>query len=57
MLFFSKVREVVWGRPADTKAERRLVVKLDLYIMTFVCLMYWVNYLDRSVSRKTEHQT
>ncbi|ETS85871.1 hypothetical protein PFICI_03896 [Pestalotiopsis fici W106-1] len=44
----AKVREVVWGQPATTKAERKLVVKLDCAILTFVCLMYWVNYLDRS---------
>jgi ACS family pantothenate transporter-like MFS transporter len=43
MVFWAKVREVVWGKPAATKAERRLVVKLDAIIMTFVCLMYWVN--------------
>lgn len=48
MFFFSKLREVIWGKPAATKEERRLVVKLDACIMTFVCLMYWVNYLDRS---------
>lgn len=48
MKFFSTLREIVWGKPAATKEERRLVVKLDLTILTFVCLMYWVNYLDRS---------
>lgn len=47
MFIFSKLREVVWGKPAATKAERRLLVKLDLVILSFCCLMYWVNYLDR----------
>ncbi|KAL2820847.1 MFS general substrate transporter [Aspergillus cavernicola] len=48
MTFFGKVREVVWGKPAPTKQERKLVFKLDCIIMPFICLMYWVNYLDRS---------
>lgn len=47
MLIFSKVREVVWGKPAATQAERTLIVKLDFVILSFCCLMYWVNYLDR----------
>ncbi|KAI6093227.1 MFS general substrate transporter [Hypoxylon rubiginosum] len=47
MFFFSKLREIVWGKPAATKTERRLLVKLDAVILTFCCLMYWVNYLDR----------
>ncbi|KAL2858550.1 MFS general substrate transporter [Aspergillus pseudoustus] len=47
MFVFSKLREVVWGQPAATKAERWLIVKLDIFILSFCCLMYWVNYLDR----------
>ncbi|KAL4963160.1 major facilitator superfamily domain-containing protein [Aspergillus stella-maris] len=47
MFVLSKVREVVWGKPAATKAERWLIVKLDVFILSFCCLMYWVNYLDR----------
>lgn len=47
MFFFTKAREVVWGKPAATQAERRLIVKLDTVILSFCCLMYWVNYLDR----------
>ena len=47
MFLISKVREVVWGKPAATKLERRLLVKIDTVILSFCCLMYWVNYLDR----------
>ena len=47
MFFFSKLREIVWGKPAATEAERKLIVKLDTVILSFCCLMYWVNYLDR----------
>jgi ACS family pantothenate transporter-like MFS transporter len=47
MAFLSEVRKVIWGKPAASKAERRLIVKLDVVILSFCCLMYWVNYLDR----------
>ncbi len=46
--FLSKLRIAIWGPPAPTKMERRLIVKIDFFIMTYVCLMYWVNYLDRA---------
>lgn len=38
-----KVREIVWGAPAETKAERRLIVKIDFFILSYVALMYWVS--------------
>lgn len=47
MSFLSKLREIAWGKPAATRAERTLIVKLDFVILSFCCLMYWVNYLDR----------
>ncbi|KAF9731174.1 hypothetical protein PMIN02_009437 [Paraphaeosphaeria minitans] len=28
--------------------ERKLIVKLDFFILTFCCLMYFLNYLDRT---------
>lgn len=47
MLILTKLREIIWGKPADSQAERTLIIKLDLVILSFCCLMYWVNYLDR----------
>ncbi|KAJ5100266.1 major facilitator superfamily domain-containing protein [Penicillium angulare] len=47
MLILSKCRDVVWGKPPATKTERTLLVKIDFVILSFCCLMYWVNYLDR----------
>lgn len=47
MFFFTKAREIAWGKPAHTKTERRLIVKLDVVILSYCCVMYWVNYLDR----------
>ena len=43
-----KLRIVVWGQPPPTKEERRLLVKVDFFVLSYVCLMYWVNYLDRA---------
>lgn len=48
MAVLTKAREIIWGAPASTKAERRLIVKIDFFILTYVCLMYWCNYLDRA---------
>lgn len=46
----------IMGRPTlaeyfhsgKSSAEKKLVRKLDFFIMTFCCLMYFMNYLDRS---------
>ena len=27
--------------------ERRLLFKIDLFVLSFVCLQYWINYVDR----------
>ncbi|BGP04548.1 hypothetical protein JCM10049v2_000350 [Rhodotorula toruloides] len=45
---WGKIREVAWGVPPATKAERKLLVKIDWYILSFICLMYFSNYLDRA---------
>jgi ACS family pantothenate transporter-like MFS transporter len=48
MGFLRKLRVAVWGQPPVTKAESRLLLKVDFFVLTYVCLMYWVNYLDRA---------
>jgi hypothetical protein len=48
MRFLQQLRTLTWGAPASTAVERRLIVKLDFFILSFCCLMYWVNYLDRA---------
>ncbi|CAD6891790.1 unnamed protein product [Tilletia caries] len=32
----------------ETKEERRLLVKIDFFVMSFLMLMYWSNYLNRT---------
>jgi hypothetical protein len=39
MGFLLKLRTAVWGAPAATKTERHLIVKIDCFIMSYVCLM------------------
>ncbi|EME82236.1 uncharacterized protein MYCFIDRAFT_43123 [Pseudocercospora fijiensis CIRAD86] len=43
-----KLRVAVWGEAPATKEESRLLFKIDWFILSYVCLMYWVNYLDRA---------
>jgi hypothetical protein len=33
-----KVETLLWGKPAESKAERRLLMKLDAVILSYVCL-------------------
>lgn len=37
-----------WYHPADSHAERKLVAKLDLLIVTYAFITYWAEYLDQS---------
>jgi ACS family pantothenate transporter-like MFS transporter len=43
MGFLHRLRVAVWGVPPDTAAERRLLFKIDFFVLTYVCLMYWVS--------------
>lgn len=48
-----------WFAPDDTKDERRLIIKLDLLIVPYAFLAYWVKYIDqanisKSVTNTTE---
>ncbi|KAF4635795.1 hypothetical protein G7Y89_g2299 [Cudoniella acicularis] len=44
---FKKVKEYA-SHPYEHPGEGKLVRKLDFFILTFCCLMYFTNYLDRS---------
>lgn len=43
----------IWGVPPDTAAERRLLFKIDFFVLTYVCLMYWVSSLELKISSKS----
>ncbi|KAK3385968.1 retrograde regulation protein 2 [Podospora didyma] len=40
--------QIQWFRDTDTPRERRLIHKLDLLIVPYAFLSYWVKYMDQS---------
>lgn len=40
--------QIRWFQPYDTAEERKLIVKLDLLIVPYVFLAYWVKYIDQA---------
>ncbi|EJD00933.1 MFS general substrate transporter [Fomitiporia mediterranea MF3/22] len=48
MPLLHRVRHFVWGEIPATKEERNLLFKIDWFILSYCCLMYFTNYLDRS---------
>lgn len=45
---FKKVRNFLWGEPPADPKEAKLLFKIDWFVLSYVCSVYWVNYLDRS---------
>ncbi|TDL29252.1 MFS general substrate transporter [Rickenella mellea] len=48
MHLLQRFRRVVWGEPPNSKEEKTLLLKIDWFILSYCCLMYFTNYLDRS---------
>ncbi|QFZ26787.1 putative pantothenate transporter [Clavispora lusitaniae] len=46
MFLLSKVAGYFNGGTSSVE-ERKLLVKIDWFVLSFCCLLYWVNYLDR----------
>ena len=47
MSILSRAKVAVWVQtPTDPREARRLV-KIDWFVLSFVCLLYWVNYDGR----------
>ncbi|EMG50184.1 FEN2 Pantothenate transporter FEN2 [Candida maltosa Xu316] len=42
------LRRVTWGEPPSTAAERSYLLKIDGFVLSYVCLLYWLNYLSRA---------
>jgi hypothetical protein len=46
---------IQWFADEDTPEERKLIVKLDLLIVPYVFLAYWVKYIDQAnISEQSE---
>ncbi|CCH42850.1 Vitamin H transporter [Wickerhamomyces ciferrii] len=43
-----KKKAFFWNPPGRSKYEKRLVFKLDCIILTYVCLSFFIRYLDQS---------
>jgi len=37
-----------WYHPEDTPEERKLILKLDLLIVPYAFIVYWVKYMDQA---------
>jgi hypothetical protein len=37
-----------WYAPEDSPKERRLILKLDLLILPYAFVVYWVKYIDQT---------
>lgn len=45
---WNRARRFIWGEIPASKEERKLLLKIDWFILSYCCLMYFTNYLDRS---------
>ncbi|KAF9263544.1 MFS general substrate transporter [Marasmius fiardii PR-910] len=46
--FIRRTRAFLWGEIPKSRLEAKLLVKIDWFILSYCCLMYFTNYLDRS---------
>ncbi|KAF8450366.1 MFS general substrate transporter [Boletus edulis BED1] len=42
------IKRLLWGDVPASKQEQKLIFKIDCFILSYCCLMYFTNYLDRS---------
>jgi len=43
-----KWHQIQWYKDEDTPRERKLINKLDLLIVPYAFLAYWIKYIDQS---------
>ncbi|KAI5956875.1 hypothetical protein KGF54_000493 [Candida jiufengensis] len=43
----SKISEIIWGPKPPTKQEQKYLFKTDFFVLSIVCLIYYINYQDR----------
>ncbi|KAG8722530.1 hypothetical protein FRC08_001044 [Ceratobasidium sp. 394] len=48
MTVLGSIKTALLGASPESKAERRLLAKIDTFVLSFLCLVYWSNYLNRS---------
>ncbi|KAG2369950.1 hypothetical protein BDR07DRAFT_1387428 [Suillus spraguei] len=55
MRWHTTVRQFLWGELPSSKLERRLLLKLDWFILSYCCLMYFTNCEFYSFTLDTGH--
>lgn len=53
--FGKKILRVIWDSLDKSPEERHFVAKVDCWIMTYVCVAYFVKYLDQTNVRYSIH--
>lgn len=53
----TKTKFLRWFSDRDTKEDRKLILKIDLLIVPYALLAYWVKYLDQANLSKAERTT
>ncbi|CAE6507290.1 unnamed protein product [Rhizoctonia solani] len=48
MTVLSSLKSLVLGDSPATRAERKILSKIDTFLLSFLCLVFWSNYLNRS---------
>jgi ACS family pantothenate transporter-like MFS transporter len=43
-----RIQGIVWDSLDKDPAERKLIAKLDWWILSYVCIAYFVKYLDQT---------
>jgi hypothetical protein len=43
-----RIQGIVWDSLGKDPAERKLIAKLDWWILSYVCIAYFVKYLDQT---------
>jgi uncharacterized protein YodC (DUF2158 family) len=46
-----------WYSSSDTKEERKLVFKLDMLIIVYSVVAYWIKYIDQSNLSMWHHES
>lgn len=52
----SRLRRLLWDSLDKSPEERRFVNKADWYIMSYVCVAYFVKYLDQNNVRSKKRK-
>ncbi|CAH2352476.1 pantothenate transporter Fen2p [[Candida] railenensis] len=47
MTVLRSIRTFIWGEKPSNPQEAKLLKKIDWFVLSFACLLYWINYVDR----------